>query len=159
LHIFFENSLRHIYQNPVIQLSQGTEATQGDKQLHEELKNRPLSTVYIVDSNNIVRPFLNFNQLFGLNNALLQGYGQVTHAHVPAKPNITGVTRAWFVVSAGPSGVDVKIEERAEPDGVHKYTIASQPYHITNGIHSVGYLYTDTNGMRVGYTPLVGTTK
>lgn len=155
LHTFFEKGLDHFLVFSAYRLGSPDGITEQGKELYEKVKQNSLSPVQNFDGD----ASQNTEFLYGLFDAAsnpYQGFGQVAHAHVPARPNIGGPTQVWFVVSAGPSGAEVNIHEATEADGVHRYEIASQPYHITNGVHSVGYLYTDTNGVKVGVTPLVG---
>ena len=156
---FFERSLNTVHNTATFQIRQGVAYSEAEKQKHEEILLRSLRPAYGIDSNLEEHPVRYLFNFFGNEKNTLQGYGLVTHAHVPAKPTVSGATRVWFVVSAGPSGVDVELEESTESDDIHKYVINSIPYHITNGIRSVGYLYQDTNGVRVGHTPLVGVKK
>lgn len=159
VHSFFERSLTHIHTISVFQIRQGATQSQDEIKKHNEIIRWHIRPAYGFNSELNMYSIRHLFNHFGQRKETLQGYGQVAHAHVSARPNISGATRAWFVLSDGPSGASVKIDETQEPDGVHKYVINSIPYHLTNGIRSVGYLYQDTNGMRVGDTPLVGTTK
>lgn len=155
LHTFFDNGLNHFVIFSAYRMGTPEGMTEKGEKIFEKAKRNLLNPVMTYGSDD----FQNIDVLYDLFNSsskTLQGYGQVVHAHIPANPNIGGPTRVWFVVSAGPSGAEVDIDETTEADGVHCYEITSQPYHITNGIHSVGYLYTDTNGVKAGDTPLVG---
>lgn len=156
LHSFFDCSLDQFLNGSVFQIRQGTTLSDTEKLKHQEIIHWPLRPAYGFNNNLTEHPVRYLYNFFGKGKETLQGYGQVVHAHIPANPNIGGPTRVWFVVSAGPSGAEVDIDETTEADGVHRYEIASQPYHITNGIYSVGYLYSDTNGVKAGDTPLVG---
>ncbi|MBZ0254963.1 hypothetical protein K8I31_02810 [bacterium] len=156
LHVFFEHGLDSFQGISTYGMGSENHITEKEKEGIEISKVYPLGVPYQISQlpKNVTNEYV--SQLFDDSKIALQGYGQVVHDYVPAKPSIAQPTRVWFLVRPGPSRAEVVIHVATEADGVHRYKIASQPYHITNGVHSVGYLYSDTNGVKVGDTPLVG---
>lgn len=88
------------------------------------------------------------------------GIGTVIHQKADIKRQSYHHDTVVFVSSRGPSRKDISIEATM-PYSMHdglsgKIMFLDAPYDISNGLFSRGYLYADTNGVRLGDTPLVG---
>ncbi len=77
-------------------------------------------------------------------------YGYVEHTQWTPPPGREPNSPLWFVWSAGRSDSEPEMIQSVRDDGIRLFRFQSAPYQITNGINSLGYLYSDSKANQVG---------
>jgi hypothetical protein len=77
-------------------------------------------------------------------------YGYVTHDFWTPEVAWKANKPVWFVWSAGAARIAPDLVESATGGGERLFRFKSPPFQASNGLHSGGYLYSDSQGNRAG---------
>lgn len=83
-------------------------------------------------------------------NELLLLYGYVRHPVEIEDSYFNNDEPVWFTYSRGSGGAMPKLEITRQSGQRSEYRFLSQPFDISNGINSKGYIYYDSRGLRLG---------
>lgn len=95
----------------------------------------------------LVDPFLPFERS---DRYLQMRYGFVHHDFWTPEIAWAAKKPVWFIWSAGASRIAPELVESATEGGERLLRFKSPPFQASNGLHSDGYLYCDSQGNRVG---------